>query len=147
RVGTEAGARFWGGSRVLDPAGQVVAEGPLWEPGLFVADIDVAAARPPRHELPLIAEAPLGLIERELARLIRDGGVARQQRLLRILFADEGNPCSTFMCTPPPTSHPAWATTGRSCAGTPRPGSLAAYSKAITTPQWDAQPLRARALR
>jgi len=74
RVGTEAGARFWGGSRVLDPTGQVVAQAQLWEPGLVVADIDVLAARRSRRELPLIAEARLGHIERELARLIRDGG-------------------------------------------------------------------------
>src|SRR5215510_343959 len=76
RVGTEAGVRFWGGSRVLDPDGQVVAEAPLWEPGLVVADIDVSAARRRRHELPLVAEARLGLIERELARLISEGGDA-----------------------------------------------------------------------
>ena len=76
RVGTEAGARFWGGSRVLDPGGNVVAEAPLWEADVVVADIDVPAARRRRHELPLIAEARLGLIERELARLIDDGGDA-----------------------------------------------------------------------
>jgi len=76
RVGTEAGARFWGGSRILDPSGQVAAQAPLWEPGLVVADIDVPAARRHRHELPLLAEARLGLIERELARLINEGGDA-----------------------------------------------------------------------
>jgi predicted amidohydrolase len=76
RVGIEAGARFWGGSRVLDPGGQVVAEAPLWEPDLVVADIDVLAAHRRRHELPLIAEARLGLIGRELARLIDEGGDA-----------------------------------------------------------------------
>ena len=76
RVGTEAGARFWGGSRVLDPAGHIVAEAPLWEAGLVVADIDVPAARRRRHQLPLIAEARLGLIQRELARLIDEGGDA-----------------------------------------------------------------------
>src|SRR5215470_7815369 len=76
RVGTEAGARFWGGSRILDPSGQVAAQAPLWEPGLVVADIDVSAARRHRHELPLLAEARLGLIERELARLISEGGDA-----------------------------------------------------------------------
>jgi len=74
RVGTEAGARFWGGSQILDPGGQVVAEAPLWEPDLVLADIDVPAASRRRHELPLIAEARLGLIERELARLIEEGG-------------------------------------------------------------------------
>lgn len=76
RVGTEGGARFWGGSRVLDPGGHVVAEAPLWETGLVVADIDVPAARRRRHELPLVAEARLGLIQRELARLIDEGGDA-----------------------------------------------------------------------
>ena len=76
RVGTEAGARFWGGSRVLDPGGQVVAEAALWEPDLVVADVDVPTARRARHELPLLAEARLGLIGRELARLIDEGGDA-----------------------------------------------------------------------
>jgi predicted amidohydrolase len=76
RVGTEAGARFWGGSRVLDPGGQVAATAPLWEPGLILADIDVSAARRRRHELPLVAEARLGLIAREVDRLIAEGGDA-----------------------------------------------------------------------
>jgi predicted amidohydrolase len=76
RVGTEAGARFWGGSRVLNPDGDVVAEAPLWEPDLLVVDIDVPAARRRRREVPLVAEARLGLVERELRRLIRDGGDA-----------------------------------------------------------------------
>lgn len=74
RVGTEAGARFWGGSRILDPGGHVVAQAPLREPELILADIDVPAARRRRHELPLIAEARLGLISRELTRLIDLGG-------------------------------------------------------------------------
>jgi predicted amidohydrolase len=76
RVGSEGGARFWGGSRILDPRGRVVAEAPLWDAQLLVADIDVAAARRDRHGLPLLAEARLGLIERELARLIAAGGDA-----------------------------------------------------------------------
>ena len=76
RVGTEAGARDWGGSRVLDPSGAVVAEAGLWEPELLLADIDVTAARRRRHELPLLAEARLGLIAREVARLIDEGGDA-----------------------------------------------------------------------
>ena len=76
RVGTEAGARYWGGSRVLDPSGVVVAEAGLWEPELLLADIDVTAARRRRHELPLLAEARLGLIAREVARLIDEGGDA-----------------------------------------------------------------------
>lgn len=76
RVGTEAGARFWGGSRVIAPDGEVVAQAPLFEPALVVADIDVPEARRRRREIPLVAEARLGLIERELRRLIHEGGDA-----------------------------------------------------------------------
>src|SRR5882757_3674221 len=76
RVGTEAGARFWGGSRVIDPSGEVVAEAPLWEPHLLIVDVDVLAARRRRREIPLVAEARLGLIERELSRIISEGGDA-----------------------------------------------------------------------
>jgi predicted amidohydrolase len=76
RVGTEAGARFWGGSCVLDPDGQVVAEAPLWDDALVVADIDISAARRRRHAVPLVAEARLGLVQRELTRLIDAGGDA-----------------------------------------------------------------------
>jgi predicted amidohydrolase len=76
RVGTEAGARFWGGSRIIDPNGQVVVQAPLWEPALIAADIDVPAARRARKEMPLVAEARLGLIRRELTRLIEEGGDA-----------------------------------------------------------------------
>lgn len=76
RVGDEAGARFWGGSRMLDPTGAVVAQAPLWEPALVVADVDVAAARRHRRDLPLLAEARLSLVARELARLIDEGGDA-----------------------------------------------------------------------
>jgi predicted amidohydrolase len=74
--GGPAGPRFWGGSRVLDPTGEVVAEAPLWEPDLLVVDIDVLAARRRRREIPLVAEARLGLIERELSRIIGEGGDA-----------------------------------------------------------------------
>lgn len=76
RVGTEAGARFWGGSRVIDPAGHVVAQAPLWEPELLTVDIDVSAARRRQREVPLLAEARLALIEREVRRLTEEGGDA-----------------------------------------------------------------------
>lgn len=74
RVGTEAGVRFWGGSRVIDPSGQTVAQAPFWDSALITVEIDVAAAHRRRRELPLLAEARLALIGREVHRLIDDGG-------------------------------------------------------------------------
>jgi N-carbamoylputrescine amidase len=76
RVGTEDGGDFWGGSRVVDPHGEVVVQAPYGETALTSVDIDVGFARRVRRELPLLAEARLGLIQRETARLIEEGGDA-----------------------------------------------------------------------
>lgn len=76
RVGTEAGARFWGGSRVVSPDGEVVAEAPMWDPALMTVDLDIGASRRHRRELPLLSEARLELVQRELQRLIAEGGDA-----------------------------------------------------------------------
>jgi predicted amidohydrolase len=76
RVGTEAGCDFWGGSRVVDPHGEVVVQAPYGETSLISVDLDIAVARRSRRELPLIAEARLGLIQRETTRLIEEGGDA-----------------------------------------------------------------------
>ncbi|HEX5191830.1 MAG TPA: nitrilase-related carbon-nitrogen hydrolase [Solirubrobacteraceae bacterium] len=76
RVGTEDGGEFWGGSRVVDPHGEVVVQAPYGEMALISVDIDIDFARRVRRELPLLAEARLGLIQRETARLIEEGGDA-----------------------------------------------------------------------
>ena len=72
RVGEEAGMTFWGGSRVLDPWGHVVAEAPREEPALLFADLDLAAVRQARRDLPLIKEPRFDLLVREFERLARD---------------------------------------------------------------------------
>lgn len=74
RAGNENGAAFWGGSRVVDPRGAVVAQAPKWEPALVSVDLDLAEARRQRRAVPLLAEARLGLIDREVRRLIDEGG-------------------------------------------------------------------------
>ncbi|CAM5640691.1 carbon-nitrogen hydrolase [Streptomyces spiroverticillatus] len=74
RVGSENGASFWGGSRVVDPRGMVVAQAPKWESALVTADISVHEARRQRRAVPLVAEARLGLVAREVGRLIEEGG-------------------------------------------------------------------------
>jgi N-carbamoylputrescine amidase len=75
RVGEECGLRFWGGSRVVDPQGAVVAEAPEDEPAVIVSgELDAGAARRRRRRLPLTREARLVLLRRELSRLIEEGG-------------------------------------------------------------------------
>ncbi|GAA1111749.1 nitrilase-related carbon-nitrogen hydrolase [Nocardiopsis composta] len=69
RVGEENGASFWGGSHVVDPGGAVVAEAPLWEPALVVADVDVHAARQRRRAVPLLQDPRFDLLSREIGRL------------------------------------------------------------------------------
>ncbi|MPZ80897.1 MAG: amidohydrolase [Actinophytocola sp.] len=74
RVGEERGATFWGGSRLIDPLGSIVAQAPMGEPAVLVADIDLTKARWVRRTLPLISEARLGLVQREVKRLVDEGG-------------------------------------------------------------------------
>lgn len=74
RVGTEDGTEFWGGSRVVDPMGTVVAQAPMGEEALLVAELDVSAARWARRQVPLVTEARLGLLAREIQRLVDEGG-------------------------------------------------------------------------
>ncbi len=74
RVGTEGSLRFWGGSHVVDPWGQVVAEAARHEEALVLVDIDLALIRKRRREVPLVKEARLGVVEREVRRLVEEGG-------------------------------------------------------------------------
>ena len=74
RVGREGELSFWGGSHVYDPWGRLVVEAPVDEPGLVVADLDLAAVRRRRREMPLVKEARLALLARELERLAAEGG-------------------------------------------------------------------------
>lgn len=76
RVGSEGGGDFWGGSRVVNPHGETVVQAPYGQPSLTTVNIDISEARRWRLEIPLIAEARLGLIERETRRLIQEGGDA-----------------------------------------------------------------------
>jgi predicted amidohydrolase len=76
RVGEEAGLTFWGGSQVVDPWGRIVAQAPRAEEALVHAEIDLAAVRRRRRELPLLKEPRLGLVRREMDRLIEDSGEA-----------------------------------------------------------------------
>ncbi len=74
RVGDEGELSFWGGSHVYDPWGELVAEAPLGEPAFLTVDLDTTAVRRRRREMPLVKEARLALLSRELDRLAAEGG-------------------------------------------------------------------------
>jgi len=74
RVGQEGRLQFWGGSHVVDPWGNLVAEAPLGEESLRCVDIDLGSVRRRRREVPLVKEARLGMVLRELRRLVDEGG-------------------------------------------------------------------------
>lgn len=74
RVGDEPGLGFWGGSHVYDPWGELVAEAPTDEPALISVDLDLGGVRRRRREMPLVKEARLALLSRELERLAAEGG-------------------------------------------------------------------------
>jgi predicted amidohydrolase len=74
RVGDEGELSFWGGSHVYDPWGELVAEAPLDEPAFLTVEFDTTAVRRRRREMPLVKEARLALLSRELDRLAAEGG-------------------------------------------------------------------------
>lgn len=66
--------RFWGGSRILDPYGNIlVAAGDHAE--LIVADLEYSHIRDARYRLPTVRDSNLDLIRREIERLSRRIGV------------------------------------------------------------------------
>jgi predicted amidohydrolase len=74
RVGVEGELHFWGGSHVVDPWGEVVAAAPEEREALVYADLDLDRVRHRRREVPLVREARLALLEREIRRLVDEGG-------------------------------------------------------------------------
>jgi predicted amidohydrolase len=77
RVGEEAEhLRFWGGSHVVDPWGEIVCSLPEHEEAVVTTEINLANVRKRRREVPLVREARLGLLAREAMRLAEEGGDA-----------------------------------------------------------------------
>lgn len=74
RVGVEGQFGFWGGSHIIDPWGNVVAEACQDDEQQLTVDIDLADVRRRRRQVPLVKEARLGLIQREVRRLLDEGG-------------------------------------------------------------------------
>ncbi|HEX7247310.1 MAG TPA: nitrilase-related carbon-nitrogen hydrolase, partial [Actinomycetota bacterium] len=73
RVGAEGDLVFWGGSHIVDPHGRVVAEAPNDDEAMVVVDIDLDEVDRRRRETPLVQDAHLDLVIRELERIVIDG--------------------------------------------------------------------------
>ena len=74
RVGDEGELRFWGGSHVVDPWGKIIAQAAEFDPDLVTVDVDFGEVQRRRRSIPLVKEARLALIQREIARLLEEGG-------------------------------------------------------------------------
>lgn len=69
RVGREGDLRFWGGSCIVDPFGQIIAEAKGDEETLVIGDVDYNAVRRARYLLPTVRDSNLALVLRETQRL------------------------------------------------------------------------------
>ncbi len=71
RTGVEDGSSFWGGSRLVDAAGESVAAAPLHESALLVAEIDLKALGRRRQGFSLLRDERPELAFRSLERILR----------------------------------------------------------------------------
>lgn len=74
RCGVEEDLTFWGGSRILDPFGRVLAQAGAGEE-LIAARLDYAEVRRARALLPTVRDSNISLVSREMERLIDKLGV------------------------------------------------------------------------
>lgn len=74
RVGEQDGHEFWGGSRIIDPNGQELARAD-GSAGAIHADLDIAALRQLRRDVPLLKESRHRLVAEALATLERENNV------------------------------------------------------------------------
>jgi predicted amidohydrolase len=70
RVGFEDGAHFPGGSMVVNPSGEIIAQGRYFEEDLVVAALDTEEIRRARLFAPVLRDERLDLTLRELNRII-----------------------------------------------------------------------------
>ncbi len=71
RVGREGELTFWGGSRILDPFGQTLAQAAGDEEALLQARVDFDAVRRARYLLPTVRDIDLSLLQDEFDRIAR----------------------------------------------------------------------------
>lgn len=71
RVGSEDGYSFYGGSFVVNPFGEMVAEAPVFQEEFLIVDLDMDQVRQARFQLPLIRDEKVDLTVRELKRVLQ----------------------------------------------------------------------------
>jgi predicted amidohydrolase len=72
RVGVDESVTFWGGSQVIDPAGDLVFQAPLLESGLYTCEIDLDDVRRERTAMTLLRDERPEFVLRNLERLVRE---------------------------------------------------------------------------
>jgi predicted amidohydrolase len=72
RVGVDESISFWGGSEVIGPNGAPILSAPLYDEGLFLADIATADIRRERISLPLLRDERPEFQVRELSRIVAE---------------------------------------------------------------------------
>jgi predicted amidohydrolase len=77
RVGFEDGAHFPGGSMVVSPTGEIVAQAKYLEEDLIVAELDLEEIRRTRLFAPVLRDERLDLTFRELLRIINKRNALR----------------------------------------------------------------------
>jgi predicted amidohydrolase len=68
RAGFEDGKPFWGGSRILGPRGEVIAQADD-KLRIISADLDIASLRKLRQEVPLLREVRLDLVSKHVRQI------------------------------------------------------------------------------
>lgn len=71
RVGFEDGINFFGGSGIISPTGQWVAEAPELDECIVYGEVDLSVVRKVRFTNPLLRDEKHHLVMKELARLAR----------------------------------------------------------------------------
>jgi predicted amidohydrolase len=69
RVGCEEDLTFWGGSHVVGPDGELVAEAPRLEETIVLANVDLDQVAERRRELAVVGDPRLDLLRQEIGRL------------------------------------------------------------------------------
>ena len=72
RVGVDESISFWGGSEVIGPNGEAIFSAPLYDEGLYFADVELGDVRRERIALPLLRDERLELAVRELGRIVNE---------------------------------------------------------------------------